>query len=63
MIKTGLGSSVAGVSASYASGLEIDPRVRHILQEEQVVNNWRKQGRLILLNFGISSQEESITVI
>ena len=52
---TGRDSLVGSVSASYASGLEIDLRARHtlswiifipplLIQEEQVVSHWHKNG-------------------
>ena len=57
----GCGSSVGRLSASYASGPEIDPCVRHIfswkifplhlIQEEQVVSYWRMNGHMILVNW------------
>ena len=54
------GSSVSGVSASFASGAEIEPRVRHVffvenvplplIQEEQAFSFFRKNEHLILVN-------------
>ena len=50
---TGCSSSIGSVAALYASGPEIDPRVRYILswkiplpliQEEQCISYWRKNG-------------------
>ena len=56
----GFSSSVSSVSTSYASGLKIDPQFGHILscnffplfmiQEEQSVSNWHKNGHL-MVNF------------
>ena len=37
IIITGRGSLVGSVSASYARGLEIDPRIRHILSWELIL--------------------------